>query len=109
MNEGEKEVVIKMIDIYCQAKHGKRGVLCKDCYEIKAYAMTRLDKCPFGEEKPTCKTCSIHCYKSDMKLKIKEIMRFSGPRMLFVHPKEAIRHMIKEMKREKVKSTPSKL
>jgi hypothetical protein len=35
-----------------------------------------------------------------MREKIKEVMRFSGPRMIFCHPIMAIRHLI-ESKREK--------
>jgi hypothetical protein len=37
-----------------------------------------------------------------MREKIKEIMRFSGPRMIFYHPIMAIRHLI-ESKKEKQK------
>jgi hypothetical protein len=35
-----------------------------------------------------------------MREKIREIMRFSGPRMIFYHPIMAIRHLI-ESKKEK--------
>jgi hypothetical protein len=37
-----------------------------------------------------------------MKEKIREVMRFSGPRMIFYHPVMAIRHLV-ESKREKQK------
>jgi hypothetical protein len=108
MNEGEKNVVGKMIDIYCQAKHGKTGVLCKKCYELKTYAMSRLDKCAFGAEKPTCRTCTIHCYKKDMKEEIKTVMKFAGPRMMFFYPKEAFQHFYKEIRRKKVRNALKK-
>lgn len=99
MNEGEKKVVRKMIGIYCRSKHDSSGVLCKTCAEMEQYALSRLENCPFGENKPTCNSCSIHCYRSDMKQKIKEIMRFSGPKMLFIHPIDTIRHFHHERKR----------
>ena len=44
-----------------------------------------------------------HCYKPEMREKIREVMRFSGPRMLLVHLAAAIRHVI-ETRREKGKT-----
>lgn len=58
--------------------------------------MVRLDRCKFGNEKPTCKKCPIHCYKPDMREKMRAVMRWAGPRMMLYHPKEAIRHLIRE-------------
>jgi hypothetical protein len=54
------------------------------------------------ETKTFCSNCKVHCYKPEMREKIKEIMRFSGPRMIFYHPIMAIRHLI-ESKKEKQK------
>ena len=64
------------------------------------YARSRSDHCPFMETKTFCANCRVHCYKSEMREKIREVMRFSGPRMLFVHPIMAIHHVI-STKREK--------
>ena len=96
----EKETVSQMISIYCKKKHGARQGLCPDCAALEEYARLRSDKCPFMETKTFCSNCKIHCYKPDMREKIWEVMRFSGPRMLFVHPIMAIRHVI-ESKKEK--------
>ena len=96
----EKETVSQMISIYCKKKHGTRQGLCPDCAALEEYARLRSDKCPFMETKTFCSNCKIHCYKQDMREKIREVMRFSGPRMLFVHPIMAIRHVI-ESKKEK--------
>ena len=52
------------------------------------------------ETKTFCSNCKVHCYKPEMREKIRDVMRFSGPRMLFVHPVAAIRHVM-ETKREK--------
>lgn len=84
-----------MIRIYCRTKHKSKGMLCKECQALEEYAHSRLERCPFQEEKPACKDCSIHCYKPDYKERIREVMRFSGPRMLFYHPVEAIRHLLR--------------
>ena len=50
------------------------------------------------ETKTFCSKCKVHCYKPDMQKKIKEVMRFSGPRMLFYHPVLALRHFIESRK-----------
>ena len=98
--EREKRVVSEMIALYCHKKHGTKGKFCDDCAALNAYAEMRADKCPFMETKTFCSNCKVHCYKADMRERIRQVMRFSGPRMLFHHPVMAIRHVI-ESKREK--------
>ena len=97
--EREKETVSLMISIYCRKLHGGE-TLCPECAELNDYARLRSDKCPFMETKTFCSNCKVHCYKPDMREKIREVMRFSGPRMIFHHPVMAIRHVI-ESKKEK--------
>ena len=98
--EREKETVSLMIKIYCRKKHGSNP-LCPDCAALDAYARMRSDKCPFMETKTFCSNCKVHCYKPDMREKIREVMRFSGPRMIFHHPVMAIRHVIESKKEKK--------
>ena len=95
----EKQMVTEMIRLYCRKKHGGRE-LCPDCAALAEYARQRSDKCPFMAEKTFCANCRVHCYKPEMREKIREVMRFSGPRMIFTHPVAAVRHVI-ETKREK--------
>lgn len=97
--EREKAVVSQMIALYCRKNHGGR-TLCPDCAALDAYARQRSDRCPFLETKTFCSNCRVHCYRPEMREKIREVMRFSGPRMLFHHPILAIRHLI-ETKKEK--------
>ncbi len=97
--EREKQIVSEMIRLYCRKRHGTRTGLCPECAELDAYARTRSDRCPFMETKTFCSNCKVHCYKPEMREKIREVMRFSGPRMLFHHPVMAVRHVI-ESKRE---------
>lgn len=95
----ERQMVTEMIRLYCRKKHGGRE-LCPDCAALAEYARQRSDKCPFMAEKTFCANCRVHCYKPEMREKIREVMRFSGPRMIFTHPVAAVRHVI-ETKREK--------
>ena len=88
----EKEVVTTMVRLYCEKKEGNKE-LCQECKDLLDYAYARLDHCKFGEKKSSCKKCPIHCYKPSMREKMREVMRFSGQRILFYHPLEAIRHL----------------
>lgn len=88
----EKRTVAAMIAIYCRRRHGSHRSLCPECAELRQYAFRRLDRCRFGDAKPTCAQCAIHCYKPEMREKIKQVMRFAGPRMLLRHPVLALLH-----------------
>jgi hypothetical protein len=91
--EREKVTVRHMIRLYCHHHHHPEGNLCEDCQGLLEYAHQRVDKCIFGEDKPVCAECKVHCYKKDMREKVREVMRFSGPRMIFRHPVLAIMHL----------------
>ena len=97
--EREKTTVEMMIRLYCKDHHHSVDVLCSECQELLNYAMTRLTHCKFGESKPTCGKCTVHCYKPVMRKRIIDIMRYSGPKMLFAHPIAAIRHLIDGLKK----------
>ncbi len=105
--EREKKMVSQMIALYCGKQHHTKGALCADCAALDAYARQRSDKCPFMETKTFCSNCKVHCYKPEMREKIRLVMRFSGPRMIFHHPVAAMRHVI-ATKREKRKMEGSK-
>ena len=81
--EREQQIVSKMIDLYCRKKHKTKGKMCPDCQALKDYAELRISKCPF------------------MREKIREVMRFSGPRMIFHHPIMAVSHLIESNKEKK--------
>ena len=88
----EKKTVEAMIRLFCHDNH-ETDSLCDDCSELLAYSGARLDHCPFGDEKPKCSHCEVHCYKPEMRERITEVMRYSGPRMLLHHPVMALRHL----------------
>lgn len=97
----EKETVSLMIALYCKKKHHTKGMLCPECQALNDYACMRSDRCPFMDSKTFCSNCRVHCYKPDMREKIREVMKFSGPRMLFHHPVMAVRHVIESVKEKK--------
>ncbi|GAB4307383.1 MAG: hypothetical protein Kow0069_04860 [Promethearchaeota archaeon] len=94
----EERTMEAMIKTFCKKKHlgtmkGHRGV-CNECSELLEYALGRLAKCRFGDQKPTCRNCPIHCYAPHRREQVRAVMRFSGPRMIFHHPALAFRHLV---------------
>ena len=83
-----------MIKIYCQDHHGSGTTLCAECQGLLDYATVRLERCRFGEEKPTCARCPVHCYQRTRREQVKVVMRQAGPRMLWEHPVMSLRHWL---------------
>lgn len=92
-------VLIDFVRVYCHARHDlarrasfelppeivpryRRGVeLCPDCAGLLSHGIRKRRKCPL-DPKPSCKHCSIHCYGKEHRAKIREVMGFSGRRMI---------------------------
>ena len=81
----EIQILSEMIDLYAQKHH-------INCDDLKQYAIKRTTCCPFMEQKTFCSACKVHCYQDEYRINIKEIMRYSGPRLFFNHPVLVIRH-----------------
>ena len=89
----EMRALDTMLAMYCRRHHGGEAP-CAECAELSLYARRRLERCVFGDAKPTCANCVVHCYREDMREKVRAMMRWSGPRMLWRHPVIAIGHML---------------
>lgn len=84
-----------MTRLWCRGQHGSTGTaLCAQCSAFMDYAARRLAACPYGEGKPTCANCQIHCYGPAQREQARVMMRYAGPRMLSRHPILAIRHLL---------------
>lgn len=91
----EIRTVTQMIALYCRRKHHtKKGRMCDACRELAQYAASKSRNCPFMETKTFCSKCKVHCYSPGMRERIREVMRFSGPRMIFHRPVSAVRHLV---------------
>jgi hypothetical protein len=88
----EWKTVCAMVRIYCRDQHG--AARCGECEELMRYVRLRLDRCRFGEDKPTCAKCPVHCYQRDYRERIKTVMRYAGPRMLWQHPWLSLWHLL---------------
>ncbi len=92
--EREKRTLAVMVKMYCDHYHDKIGSICSDCNELTEFANERINRCIFQDDKPVCSECLVHCYRMDMRDKIKTVMCFAGPKMIFHHPILGIRHLI---------------
>lgn len=98
----ELETIEAMVQIYCRARHGQNS-LCPDCKEFIDYARKRLACCPYGSQKPVCQKCKCHCFGGTNKQKVKEVMAFSGPRLIFKRPGLLVRHLIASLRKAPAK------
>jgi len=89
----ENKTIEYMIKIYCHGQHSTKGALCSECDQLLRYAEQRIKNCMLKEKKTTCAKCPVHCYKPNMREKIKKVMRYAGPRMIYKHPVLAMLHL----------------
>jgi len=110
---GDTRLLGDFTAIYCRGRHhdAARGPLvsdgtalgvygrtaprvCSECGDLLRYAEQRRAACP-KVPKPFCSNCDTHCYKPDMRERVREVMRYSGPRSMFTrHALAGIKHLI---------------
>jgi len=90
------ETAVRMIKIFCRGRHGTKTGLCADCSGLLAYVMERLASCR-QDPKPACRDCATHCYNPALRGRIKEVMRYAGPRMPLFHPLLTLRHFLRKL------------
>ncbi len=97
----EARTVEAMIALYCRGqRHTPPGAgLCAECQRLAIYARLRLARCGYGAAKPTCARCPIHCYSQAWRERIRTVMRYAGPRMLWHHPVLALGHLLDGLRR----------
>jgi len=112
--ERESVIVQAMIKMYCRETHNSHGTLCEECKSLSKYAEKRVLSCMYGEIKPVCKHCPVHCYSPVKREQMSRVMRWAGPRMIFRYPVFAVIHIIdnltdsKQKKKDSIKSARKK-
>jgi hypothetical protein len=112
--ERESVIVQAMIKMYCRENHNSKGTICAECESLSKYAEKRLLSCMYGEIKPVCKHCPVHCYSPAMREKMRQVMKWAGPKMIFRNPLFAVMHILdnltapKQKKKKASKSTGNK-
>jgi hypothetical protein len=88
------------VELYCRHKHAdepkelmslrthdvqriadREISLCPQCTKLLAHAFVKRSHCPMNP-KPPCKHCPTHCYHERYRDAMREIMRYSGRKML---------------------------
>lgn len=91
-------VLGRFVALYCRDKHAERPkarfsykgiddrtwrgiVLCEECERLLTHGTAKRLLCPF-DPKPMCKKCEEHCYGPGYRERVREIMRYSGAKMI---------------------------
>ncbi|MDY0256626.1 nitrous oxide-stimulated promoter family protein [Gudongella oleilytica] len=90
----EKEIISLMISIYCKGNGHTKVGLCDSCEALEKYSLRRIEICPYSDTKTFCSACKTHCFAPEEREKIRTVMRYSGPRMLFHNPVMLLKHLI---------------
>lgn len=102
--EREKIIINEMIRMFCAGNHMHIDGLCEQCQTLASYAENRILSCLYGEIKPVCKECPVHCYSPSKREQMQQVMRYSGPRMILRRPIFALVHMMDKLSASKPKS-----
>jgi hypothetical protein len=105
----ERKTISAMISMYCSGRHSPdEGGLCPECAALEAYAIEKIDRCPFIDDKPVCQKCPAHCYRKELREQVRVVMRYAGPKMLLSHPVLTFFHMADGLKKPKKLPSPPK-
>jgi len=55
--------------------------LCTACNKLLLHALVKRARCPF-DPKPACKHCPRHCYQPHYRRQIRQVMSYSGRRLV---------------------------
>ena len=102
--EREKRTISQMVALYCAGNHEAASrtetsfsgeAMCPDCKAIDDYCVLRTERCRSMDRKTNCEEWGNHCYAPAERERIRAVMRYAGPRMLWHHPAAALRHLLK--------------
>jgi len=89
----EKRTIAFMIRLYCRHRLHQQEP-SEEYRALTDYCQHRLDHCRWQDEKPACKRCPCHCYAPEQRERVRQIMRWTGPRMILYAPLEVLRHLL---------------
>ncbi len=62
--------------------------------ELLRIGTSKLRKCVFSWKKPVCSACKTNCYSEKQRLRMKNMMARSGPRLIYHHPFLSLFHLL---------------
>jgi len=107
------KTLANFIDVYCRHRHrdaakspaklkthdleaivGRSPLLCPACLKLLAHAFVKRSRCPM-QPKPACKHCPQHCYHPIYRQQIREIMKFSGRKLVLSGRLDYLYHLLR--------------
>jgi hypothetical protein len=106
------KVLISFITLYCRGLHRDAGKapfelarypvpwgktdppqLCAECRKLLAHAIVKRTHCPL-DPKPACKKCPVQCYSPAYRAKMREVMRYSGRKLVLTGRLDYLWHLL---------------
>jgi hypothetical protein len=110
--ERDLRTLVRFIEVYCKRRHkdepkvgvklkthdveairGRPVALCHACTKLLTHAFVKRSHCPF-DPKPACKHCPEHCYHPDYRARIREVMKYSGIRLVLTGRLDYLYHLL---------------
>lgn len=110
--KSDLRTLVTFVRIYCRGKHHesrqrvsfkgfdaqdlsrKPLVLCPACSKLLHHGLIKRSHCR-QDPKPACKDCPTPCYDKAYRVKIREVMRFSGWRLLLRGRLDLLFHLLR--------------
>ncbi|MHC4445781.1 MAG: nitrous oxide-stimulated promoter family protein [Planctomycetota bacterium] len=106
------KTLARFIEVYCRHQHtdksktpakikgydlraiaGKVPHLCPTCLKLITHAYVKRSLCPL-EPKPACKRCPDHCYHPQYRRQIREVMKYSGRKLVLSGRLDYLFHLL---------------
>jgi hypothetical protein len=106
------KILAQFVRIYCDHRHpqsekeplhlrthdvaaiaGREVVLCANCRKLLAHAFVKRTGCPL-DPKPACRRCPAHCYLPKYRAAIREVMRYSGTKLVLSGRLDYLYHLL---------------
>jgi len=110
--ESDVQTLATFIETYCHGNHSdaakrlptlrpqelallgdKLPFLCEECHKLLTHAVVKRSHCPM-DPKPACKHCSNHCYAPVYRQKIREVMKYSGRKLVLSGRVDYLLHLL---------------
>ena len=109
----ELKTLVRFIEVHCRGKHkdepkepvvlqshdlqeiwGRPLALCRPCRDLLAHALVKRSTCPLAP-KPACKHCPDHCYHPLYRQRLREVMRYSGKKLVLSGRVDYLWHLLR--------------
>lgn len=110
--KADLKTLARFVEVYCDGQHkgeprngiplkdcdvdkvaGKKIELCTECSKLLTHAFVKRMSCP-QDPKPMCKNCTDHCYYDKYRDQIKEVMKYSGKKLVMTGRIDYLLHLL---------------